>query len=131
MLKLRKVATAIGIAVAVVIASGILYVWLVLPTCTILPSREVRSPDDRFTAVIESRKCRKPQDDWAMVLLRSRDRAEQPIVFRLLEANGPIYVRWADWSRLEVQFLSGAKTWQSTQPQGGPSVRFRAVEGLK
>jgi hypothetical protein len=106
-------------------------VWLVLPTCTIQPRSEIVSPDDRFVAVVESRRCAKPRDDWAMVLLRSPDRNEQPMVFRLLEASGPMAVRWADWSRLEIRYPKGAKTWQSTQPQGWPTVKYLEVSDLK
>ena len=128
---LRKVAIAFGSFAAAAFAAAVLYVWLVLSTCTIQPRNEFVSPDDRFVAVVESRRCAKPEDDWAMVLLRSPDRNEQPVVFELLEANGPIDVRWADWSRLEIHYPKGAKTRQSTQPQGWPTVKYLEVSDLK
>jgi hypothetical protein len=127
---LRKLAITIGGAVAAFIGAAFLYVWLVLPACTILPRSEVVSPDERFVAVIESRQCSKPEQDRAMVLLRSRDRTEQPVVFELLEANGPIAVQWADWTRLEIRYPIGAKTRQSSQQQGWPTVRYLEVADL-
>jgi hypothetical protein len=123
----RKVLLGIGSLVAAAVAGIILYVWLVLPTCTILPPLETASPDGRFFAIVERRMCREPKDDWAMVMLRASDGGDQPVVFKLLEANGPIVARWADWSRLEIRYPVGAKTWQSTQPQGWPSVRYLEV----
>jgi hypothetical protein len=109
----RKVLLGIGSLVAAAVAGIILY--------------ETASPDGRFFAIVERRMCREPKDDWAMVMLRASDGGDQPVVFKLLEANGPIVARWADWSRLEIRYPVGAKTWQSTQPQGWPSVRYLEV----
>lgn len=127
---LRKLAIAIGSFVAAAIGVAFLYVWLVLPACTILPRSEVLSPDERFVAVVERRQCRKPEEDRAMVLLRFRDRTDQPVVFELLEASGPIAVQWADWSRLEIRYRTGAKTRRPSQQQGWPTVRYLEVADL-
>ncbi len=124
----RKVLLGVGGLVAAAVAGIILYVWLALPNCTILPPLETSSPDGRFTAILERRMCGDLKDDWGMVLLYAPDRADKPVVFELLEANGPIAAHWAHWSRLEIRFPVGAKTRKSTQPQGWPSVRYLEVE---
>jgi len=124
----RKVLFGLGSLAGAAVAGIILYVWLALPTCTILPQLETVSPDERFVAIVERRVCKDPKDDWAMVLLRAPDRGDQPVVFELLEANGPIAARWADWSRLEIRYPRGAMTRQSTQQQGWPSVQYLEVD---
>jgi hypothetical protein len=128
---LRKVAVVVGSLVAVALVAGIFYFWLILPTCTLQPRSEFASPDGRFVAVVDSRRCSEPENDWAMVTLRAPDRSEQAMVFRLLGADGPIAVRWAGWSRLEIRYPEDAKTYRSTQPQGWPNVQFLEVSDLE
>jgi hypothetical protein len=130
MLATSKFLLGAGTASAVVVAAFSLYLWLALPSCTLLPPSEVASPDGRVTAVVESRTCSKPKNDWAMVTLRASGRDDVPMVFRLLEASGPIAVRWAGTSRLEIRYPSGAKTWQTTQPSGWPALQFVATSDL-
>jgi hypothetical protein len=125
---MRKALLGIGGLAAAAVVGTVLYVSLALPTCTLLPPLETVSPSSRFTAVVQRRQCTDPKNDWAMVLLRAPDRADQPVVFELREANGPIAVRWADWSRLEIRYPVGARTRQSSQWQGWPSVRYLEVE---
>ena len=127
---IRKILFRIGTAIVVGVATVSLYLWLALPNCSLLPPSEVVSPDGKITAVVESRTCSKPANDWAMVTLRAPAQTEAPMVFRLLEASGPIAVRWASSSRLEIRYPSGAKTWQSGQPSGWPAVQFIAASDL-
>ena len=126
----RKILVGAGTTIAVLVAAISLYLWLALPSCTLLPPSDVVSPDGEVTAVVESRACSKPENDWAMVTLRASGRGEHPMVFRLLEASGPIAVRWTGAPRVEIRYLSGAKTWQSSQPSGWPAVQFVSTSGL-
>ena len=127
---IRKILVGAGTAIVAVVAAVSLYLWLALPSCSLLPVSEVVSPDGRITAVVESRTCSKPTDDWAMVTLRAPAQTEAPMVFRLLEASGPIAVRWASPSRLEIRYPSGARTWQSSQQSGWPTLQFIAASDL-
>jgi hypothetical protein len=126
----RKILVGAGVAIASAIAAFSLYVWLGLPSCTVLLPSKVVSPNGQVTAVVESRTCTKPENDWAMVTLSASGRDEAPVVFRLLEASGPIAVRWTDTSSLEIRFPSGAKTWQSTQPSGWPALQFVSASDM-
>jgi hypothetical protein len=126
----RKILVGAGTTIAVAVTAFSLYLWLALPSCTLLPPSEVVSPDGQVTAVVESRACSKPKNDWAMVKLRASGRGEDPMVFRLLEASGPIDLRWTGASRLEIRYPTGAKTWQSTQPSGWPAVQFVSASDL-
>ena len=121
---LRKVLVGAGSFVLVAIVGVSLYLWLALPGCTLLPPSEVLAPNGQNMAVVESRTCIRPADDWATVTLRSAGRSERPMVFRLLEASGPIAVRWTDSSRLEIRYPSSGKSWKSTKPQGWPEIQF-------
>jgi len=126
----RKILIGAGTAIAVSVVALSLYLWFALPSCTLLAPSRVASPDGQFTAVIESRTCGKPRDDWAMVTLRAPGRQEAQMVFRLLEASGPMAVRWTGTSSLEIRYPSGAKTWQSSQPAGWPAIRFVSAVDL-
>jgi hypothetical protein len=121
---LRKVLIGGGTLAVAAIAAISLYLWLALPSCTLLIPSEVAAPNGQITALVESRTCSKPTDDWATVTLSSREGSERPMVFRLLEASGSIGVRWDDASRLEIRYPSNSKTWKSTQPPGWPSIQF-------
>jgi hypothetical protein len=127
---IRKILVGAGAAGIAVVAAFSLYLRLALPNCTLLRPSEVVSPDGGITAVIESRACSDPSEDWARVTLRARDQSEVPIVFRLLKAGGPIAVRWTSSSRIEVRYPSGAQTWQSTRLAGWPAVEFVAATDL-
>jgi len=130
MTAIRKILVGAGAAVATVVVAGSLYLWLALPNCSLLAPSEVVSPDGKITAVVESRTCSKPADEWAMVTLRAPRQFEAPMVFRLLEASGPIAVQWSGPSRLEIRYPNGAQTWQSTQPSGWPALEFIAASDL-
>jgi hypothetical protein len=130
MAAIRKTLIGAGTAVVAIVAAVLLYLWLALPSCSLLAPSEVVSPDGKIAAVIESRSCSKPRDEWAMVTLRAPRQSEAPMVFRLLEASGPIAVQWSGPSRLEIRYPSGAKTWQSTQPSGWPALEFIAASDL-
>jgi hypothetical protein len=130
MLGIRKILVGAGIAIATVAAAFSLYSWLALPSCTLLAPSEVASPDGKITAVVASRTCSNPEDDWAEVTLRAPGRNEVPVVFRLLAASGPIAVRWEGASRLEIRYPSGTKTWQTTPLSGWPALKCISASDL-
>jgi len=119
---LRKALVSGGVLAAVLAAAFSLYLWLALPNCMLQPSDSVVAPDARFVAVVESRICSKPNDNWAKVTLQARESGERALVFRLLEASGPIAVRWVAPTMLEIRYPNGAQTWHSTRIQGWPTV---------
>ena len=120
---LRKVLVGGGAVVAVLVVGFSLYLWLALPSCTLQPPVTAVAPDGSFVAVVESRTCSKPKDNWTMVTLEARQSGERAQVFKLSETGGPIAVRWVEPTSLEIRYPSGAQPWQSTQIQGWPTVK--------
>ena len=119
----RKILVGGGVVAAVLAIGFSLYLWLVLPSCTLQPPVSAVAPDGRFVAVVESRACSKPKDDWAMVTLEARQSGERAQVFKLSETGGPVAVRWVEPSSLEIRYPGGTRPWQSTQIQGWPTVK--------
>ena len=120
---LRKVLVGGGVVVAVVVVGVSLLLWLDLPSCTLQPPVSAVAPDGRFVAVLESRICSKPKDNWTMVTLEERQSGERAQVFKLSETAGPIAVRWVETASLEIRYPSGGQPWQSTRIQGWPTIK--------
>ena len=121
---LHKVFVGVAALFGTVIVGFSMYVWLVLPSCTLMEPNRIVSPNENVVAVVQARRCESPRNDWVRVMLHAREGGEAPVVFELLESSGPISVQWDSSSRLEIRYPRDAKTRQTPQLQGWPSVKY-------